>query len=45
MGGVTKDTIKAADNKLAYADTEPEQFGNLHERMQYFDEVDSRAAG
>lgn len=35
MGGVTKDTIKAADNKLAYADTEPEQFGNLHERMQY----------
>jgi len=35
MGGVTKDTIKAADNKLVYADTKPEQFGNLHERMQY----------
>lgn len=35
MGGVTKDTIKAADNKLAYKDTKPDQFGNLHERMQY----------
>jgi len=35
MGGVTKETIKAADNKLAYEEAKPEQFGNLHERMQY----------
>ena len=35
MGGVTKDTIKAADNVRQYEDAKPKQFGNLHERMQY----------
>ena len=36
MGGVTKDTLKAADNKLGSTlNTKPDQFGNLHERMQY----------
>ena len=39
MGGVTKDTIKAADNVRQYEDAKPEQFGNLHERMKYLMQV------